>query len=244
MTTSSQLPLSITPRLPFKSSNYVVHSGVSKIVEGATKLVSQNNFQLIFIEGGKTSGKTHLSVYLADKLANKDRYPRIIDGLEFKHSLDFINSNFDSAIFNKEKNNTSSESFLIIDSAEEYFETVSPVDEGKFVTFIEKLRKLNLPVIFISAKSIESLKCDVHIMSRLKSSISFLIEDPNEEEMRNIVNSMILQRGLKLKDKKLDFLMKRLPRSIHDVTNYLERLDTLMSIKSAKADFGTLGDAI
>ncbi|RMG44287.1 MAG: hypothetical protein D6719_02135 [Candidatus Dadabacteria bacterium] len=229
-----QLGLKIPARISYKADNFIRHSGVRTIINQVLSLANSEAFNLCWIEGERRSGKTHLSITLTDLLINYKFQPRCIEGAEFK---DFLESGQVEQISARTMP-------FIIDSAEEYFNSLTTGNSGAFVNFIEKLRVAGSLVIFLSRTSVQSLACDEHIMSRLRPGQGLKINMPADEELPEVIAAMAKQRGMVLSERKIEFIRRRIGRSIEAIERYLDRVYHLSSVLGRGVRFPILGDAL
>lgn len=234
----NQIGLAITPRLSYRESNFILHAGVKNCVENLINTLLGKISSSTFIEGKSRSGKTHFAVYLAERVSKLGLYPQVIEGAEFQ--------NWITLKLNSEK--ISSIDLFIIDNAEEYFfeENMRNADLGEsggYVAFSEVLKRQGAQIVFLSSVPISTFPCDPHVMSRVRSSILYHIESPNEEDMNSLIRSLAEQRGVRLSERKLSFLIKRLPRDISRIEDYFDRLRRVTESRNEKMNFSVLADA-
>lgn len=232
-TSMEQLGLELIPRLTYTASNFVNHSGTRSIIAGIDALISKKTFSPIIIFGRSRFGKTHLSVRLVELCLAKKRFPRLVDAQEFS-----------GLVKSFQKEQLSGEGVVIVDDIDSYLSKVEPEQSGEFVNFWEFHRQRDIHLILFSSKPIESFPCDAHVMSRLKSASSFTIEAPSEEDLEKLVSSLAEQRGIRLGDRKISFLRKRIRRDIPSLERYFERLMRLAQLFGEKVKFPVLGDAL
>ena len=85
---------------------------------------------------------------------------------------------------------------------------------------------------------------DQHINSRLQAGSGFALGSPHESELPAIIDIMARQRGIKLTEKKQEFLERRLGRDLPAIEEYLERLVHLTNVLGKRVGFEALGDAL
>ena len=226
-----QLPLNIAPRLSYSADNFLVHDGVRPVVELCEGLLARNGFRILFVPGPARSGKTHLSIKLADLCACSGRYPRLLDGREL------------AARLHQDRCADASEVYLV-DDAHEYLNSVPPGQSGLFVSFVERLRSAGSMLVLLSACEIDELPCDEHIRSRLLAGRSPALRAPAPEYLPQLVDLMARQRGLKLSPRKIEYLIRRLDRSIREIDEYLERVSYLASLFGKAVKLPLLSDAL
>lgn len=228
-----QLSLKITPRLSYAAENFILHEGVLKLFEEVVALVTHDNFSVAFIDGSKRSGKTHLSILLTHVISVRGFFPRLVEGSSLSRWL---------IGWNEEKRR--SDEIIIVDEAEKYFKSKNPGRSGEFVSLVEELRKSGKGIILISGTPLTSFPCDEHIKSRILPGVGYTIGSPSEDDMRGVIGQMALQRGLKLLDRKLLYLSKRLPREVKAIEEYLDRLIKIASVTNSKTNFSAMNDAL
>jgi len=228
-----QLSLKITPRLSYAAENFLLHEGVLKLYEETIAILTHKNFGVVFIDGSRRSGKTHLSILLSHVLSVRGFSPRLIDG-----------NSLSRWILSWRNEKKSGDEILILDEAEKYFKNKSAGSSGEFVSLVEEMRKECKGIVLLSGISLHAFPCDDHIRSRILPGVGYSILAPGEEDVRGIIKQMALQRGLKLTERKLGYLSKRLPRDIFSIEDYLDRLLKITTVTNSKADFVTMGDAL
>lgn len=242
-----QLHLQIVDRIPLSSNNYVVHSGVTEIFEQLSAVLEcsvdtpsttlpppANAFSLFFISGDARSGKTHLSIKIYDQLVRAQKISRLITG----DQLSSISTEEDGGreLFAAEA--------LVVDDAHSYLELLQPGESGPFVNLIETFRQRGGVIVLISALPLENFVFDGHVRSRIAAGWRGEISPPADHEVSAIVDLMARQRGLKLGEKRVAFLAKRIGRDFSAVESYFERLMQLAKIRDERFRFRLLGDAL
>jgi chromosomal replication initiation ATPase DnaA len=231
----TQLGLQLTERISYEGKGFVVHHGVQEAVLEAYAAAKIDGFACRFFVGAKRTGKTHMSVRIAEAIAaDHGLIPRFIDGAHvesfFSQTVPTLKlSRFDA---------------FIIDDMHEYFQKLSPGMSGPFVSFYEAVRVAGGKLYFFSAQPKEQFLVDEHILSRLNASVAPELVAPAEEEIPALINALARQRGIKLKDKKIGFVSRRVPRDIVGIENYLSRVLHLSKLFGTKIEFPILGDAV
>ena len=228
-----QLPLQMVTRVRYAPENFLVHTGLIDVVNGCRSVFAQDAFGLVFIAGGKRSGKTHLSIYLLDALAKLARFPRLLEGGEIER---FLESSSGEAF--------SAEDLFIIDDAQSYLRALRPGDSGPLVSFIERLRVARAGLLLLSGEPLERFSFDEHIRSRLVPGAGFELTPPAESDMPALIDTMALQRGIKLKERKIGFIVRRLGRDIGALERYFDRVQHLADVLGQSVRFPVLGDAL
>lgn len=230
----SQLPLYLPRRLAYEPDNFIEHSGVAGDLKQACSLLLDKAFAIIFFKAQARSGKTHLSIKLADLLVKAGLYPRLVDASEFPEWLGAQNA----------AGASSNAEIIIVDDAHQYFSALEPGESGPFVSFIEKLRHNKGSIVFLSDLPIEDFPCDEHAKSRLLPGEGFSIDPPAEEEVSLVISSVAKQRGILLSSRQVEFIRKRIGRDIESIENYLNRVDSFSSISGQPIKRQTLVEAL
>lgn len=209
-----QLPLNITPRIPYVPNGFIIHEGVKTVCDYCLNKTAIDAFRICVIYGEHLSGKTHLSIKLYDEFTKKGATPRLMDGI----SLDnFITEQGLGAEY-------SSGTVIIIDNADSYLMNLAPDRSGEFVNMVEALRRSKAALILLTGKQVSEFPIDDHVRSRLKPGEGFFISNPNEEEMYKLIDTISKQRGIKLTPKKINFIINRIGRSIPSIVSVLNTL--------------------
>lgn len=232
MSTSSQLPLNLTPRFSYSIRNFVWHTGVTELAAQVTALLESSPPRFSFIYGEKRSGKTHFSIALADRLIARGLRPVLLEGSEF------------SRLVLTEQIRLLEKETLVVDDCEVLFNELGAGDSGPVVRFFEALRVNEIGLVLLSGKQIVELPCDEHITSRLRGCAQMQIAAPEYENVPKVLDCMAKQRGLSLGGRRLKFLEKRVSRSIPEIEDYLSRLAYLADLLGKRVNFSTLGDAL
>jgi chromosomal replication initiation ATPase DnaA len=225
----NQLSLNIPPRLSYAAENYLPHAGVRDILAAAEGITAET-FQLLYCQGSKRKGKTHLSVKLCDLFSRRGFYPRIVEGERIPAWLTELRDG---------------STIIIIDDVDHYLRNVLPGDSGPFVSRIEELRTAKIPVIALSSVGIEELPCDNHVKSRLFPGAGLHLGSPDIEELPRLVTHMARQRGMLLSERKVGYVVRRIGRDIEAIENYLDRLDYLSNVLGGQGlKFQVISDAV
>jgi len=230
-----QVALNIIPRLPYSSQNFVLHEGVEPIVNALAKNFKTEGFSISLVIGLPRSGKTHLVVYLTEKLSKQGLFPNIIEGNdlpEFSYKLDSLEShkNISEPIF--------------IDNIHEYLLSVTPGESGQFVSFVEWCRRNQVKLLLTSSVDLSQLPCDDHVMSRLRAAVDYTIGVPSDQDLPLIIEAFSRQRGVKLSKRYIDFLIRRLGRDLLSLEKYIDRLLHLSQVMGRSIKSRLLADAL
>jgi len=227
-----QLCLNIIPRLSYVPENFVLHSGIHCVVEEIMQLVLAQKFRFFLIYGGSRSGKTHLSLYLAQCLAESGAFPVLLEPEEIFGWHPNTGKEIDQ------------DSVVIVDEAEKYLALLRQAGSGSFVQLYEHCRKLNARLVFLCHDEGIVAGLDDHAMSRIATAHSFNLAPPDSAELLLLVKMMARQRGLDLSNRKQSFLVRRVGRDIESLEKYLNRLVFLSQVLDKKMHFSLLNDAL
>jgi chromosomal replication initiation ATPase DnaA len=239
----TQLSLNITPCVSYGPDHFVAHEGLKEVLLSTQCFLSsgflrdtQNEnqkFQIVFVQGGARTGKTHFSIFLCDVLSKAGRYPHLIEATkDLKLSEVLLSRQVTAA------------DVFIIDDAEDYLAALQPGMSGDFVSFIEALRVKGAGVVLLSSEPLESFPCDEHVKSRILPGVGPVISAPLESEVPEMLKVMARQRGMALSDRKVEFLERRLPRHIEQLEAYLDRVQYISHVTGKPVRFPILGDAL
>ena len=230
----SQLELKLQPRLLYSPENFVVHDGVRELLSFAVSEAGSDRFSILYIPARPRSGKTHFSLKLALELSNSGFYPIIIEGAKFESEVLQLES----------RARVDCTSVFIVDDIHASFSASEHTDSGSFVHFIEYLRLRNANVVLLSSMEIDELPVDDHVRSRLVPGKAPAFGNPSEVEMIAILKVMAKQRGVVIREGKLKYLVKRLPRDIPSLERYLDRLVMISDGRGKAIRYSLLGDAM
>ncbi len=221
-------------RLSYSSKNFYVHEGVSECLSGAITALTGKDFSLCFITGSPRFGKTHLSIKISDILVEKKFLPRLIEGDDFREWLSNQAPRMTFTHLDR----------IIIDDADKYLKGINRGYSGPLVNLIETLRSVGAGVVFLSRTDISELPCDEHIKSRLIPGGGYKLLVPGESDTETLTRLMAEQRGIMLKERKLEFIVRRLRKDIPSIENYFERVGHLSQVLGQRIRFTLLGDAV
>jgi len=228
-----QLPLQMVTRVRYAPENFLIHSGMVGVVEGCRSLFARDAFSLAFISGSPRAGKTHLSIFLIDALEKLARFPRLLEGGELGRFLT-----------TSEGESFTSEDVFVVDDAHAYLSSLRPGDSGPFVSFVERLRVARAGLVLLSAEPLDRFSFDEHVRSRLVPGSGLIVEAPAESDMPALIDMMARQRGIKLKERKIGFIVRRLGRDIGALERYFDRVQHLADVLGQSVRFPVLGDAL
>lgn len=227
---ADQLSLNIRETLAYSARHFCKHQGVLNSFNGIVQTFTEKRFAIIFVQGARRSGKTHMAVALSDVAAGLGVYPRLFDGQQLVEKSRSLSD--------------ASEQVVLIDDIDSYLSTVTPGQSGSFVTFVEHHRMLGSTIVLFSEKGIQDLPCDGHVKSRLLAAVVDVIGAPAEDDLVAVLQAMAMQRGIRLSDRKVQYLTKRVPREIPALEEYLDRLYQLSRTLGKSVQFPVLADAL
>ncbi len=230
-----QFPLNIIPRLPYSGDNFELHQGVSSVFAALLPPLTKETFSLLFIYAPERYGKTHLLVKTSDALSKQGIFHKVSEGAEFG-SLAY-------ELQTGASKNTIPQAILI-DNIESYLISVEKGQSGEFVSFIEWCRLNRIPISLFSSRRIEDFPSDDHVKSRLRAGIQLDIKEPEDEDITTVIRALAKQRGVKLSDRNLNFLTKRLERDIPSLERYVDRLLHLSQVLGKSIKFNLVSDAV
>ena len=215
------------PRLPYSAEAFVLHSGVKRDFIKCLGVMKQPGFRVAFFMAGKGWGKTHLAIRLAHEFAVSGMEPHCIVGS-------------DSALLASSGGTSGKSAVLIVDDAQLYLESLKDRGSGEFVALVEELRRKEAALILLSSLEPGHFHLDEHVLSRLKPGLGFHIEAPLEEDMPELVMAMLNQRGIAVPPRKLEFVIRRMPRELPAITDYLSRVQHLALSCGGVLDYSML----
>ncbi|NMC63840.1 MAG: hypothetical protein GYA55_11815 [SAR324 cluster bacterium] len=208
----NQIPLPLGRKIAYSPDNFVLHSGIKALVDRTLNEIVQDRFSIVYIKGGRRSGKTHLSLYLALAASTKGLYPILLEGAFLENEMKHLDL----------KGGVDSSYLVLIDDIENYFLQPSYSDSGAFVHFVEYLRVRKASLVIFSSRCIDELPVDEHVRSRLLPGGANEIREPARTEMLELLHVMAQQRGILLKQRKREFLLKRMRTEIPAIEQFLE----------------------
>lgn len=229
-----QLPLRIVPRLSYSSDNFVVHSGIEPSLGDLRGILDSPGFSLTLLTGEARSGKSHLAIWLVDRLSEAARFARLLSGAELH---DWLHAEFLETPIGEDV-------IFIVDEAEVFFERLARQDSGPFVRFFETCRLAQAKLVFLSRISWEDFSVDSHAMSRLRTGFEFVLQAPGDHDFPQIIQHMARQRGVSLGEKKVGYIFRRTGRSVASIERCLDRVAHLSEVLGKRIDLALLADAI
>ncbi len=182
----------------FSKNDNLLNFYVNSTNIDAYNAVLNDNYKQIFLTGPKKSGKS----YLGEIWLNKYK------GIKYNLNFDYIINN---------KINT-----LIDDIS--YYD-----DEEKLFHIINHSKLHNLKILIVSNKDIDELNFSLDdLSSRLKELLYFKINQPDDNMLRNLLMKLLTERQFMLNSEEIfEFIIKRTKRSYQEMSNIVEKLDSL-----------------
>jgi chromosomal replication initiation ATPase DnaA len=229
----SQLTLTFGETVSYSSETFIAHTGAREVADTLITLSSEKRFALVYIEGGASTGKTHLSVYCAGLLRSLEGAVDVVSGESvYEWYVDKIARGA----------NLLKGQSLIVDDAENWLE--NPSSEGGFTAVADAILQANGLLVLIGSASANTLKVGSQIKSRLKAGVQMKLGAADEQALDLILKAMCIQRGLKLSEAKRRFVLSRVSRSIPALTAYVQRLQDLGRSERSSTSFELLTAAL
>ncbi len=133
---------------------------------------------------------------------------------------------------------------LIIDNFDRYVSSLSEGESGPFVALYESLRHRHGMLITLSRPNAARESYDQHFASRIEAAVIYELSNPKEEEIPLLISQMALQRGVRLSERKVRYLVPRVGRDIPSIERYLNRMLHISSLRANKTGFSELSDAL
>ena len=194
-----QVPLRIRPKLSYTAKDFILHEGVQSISDKFLPCFTKPGFAVGYIYGDQRQGKTHLSVFLAEKIMASGQRVVVWDGEIVAEDL-------------------SEQLVVIVDDAQVLFQVGK---EGEFVSLFERLKVLQGKLILISNTRREDIKLDDHVMSRLRQCHYEAIGILSPEDSEAMIRYIAFQRGIQLTSRKTATLAKQVGRDIRAIEEFL-----------------------
>ncbi|HAO70283.1 MAG TPA: DnaA regulatory inactivator Hda [Gammaproteobacteria bacterium] len=178
-----------------------------QIIEFLANLFGQLSASVVYVYGGKSSGKTHLLQGCAFEAL--ERSPRVV-------YLDFAQEMPDGILNGLEDND-----WICIDN-------VNRLDENQQ----QELFDLYNRAAHTSVKLIVSgpvLPSELTLLKDLKTRLSlatiFFLESPDDKSKKDIIQQQMNERNLKIDRKIYDYLFKYYSRDLTDLLSAIDQLD-------------------
>jgi chromosomal replication initiation ATPase DnaA len=229
-----QLTLSMLPQVVYRPDQFVRHAGVAQSLDEALATLATNKYGAVLVSGVARSGKTHFVIALAAEIGSRGLFPRFIEGGGLAQ---FLSGTGGTCSFRGDE-------VLIIDDIHLYLDGILPGESGPFVSFVERVRAAGAHLVVTSRVLPTEFRCDGHVMSRISEATHLRIQEPDEGSIPPLLSSMARQRGIKLSPKKIEFLERRIRRSISSIEEYLEKVVHLSAVLGQRVSLSLLGDAL
>ena len=207
-----QLSLPISWAFSKKRKDFVVSDCNRYAFEWLEKWPFKIKDNFVCMVGEKGSGKTHLSGIWAERL-----------------NADIINASDD--VFNKWYSIVSSENtqkYFVLDDADLI------KDDIVLFYIYNTIKEKNAYLLMTAARSPN--KWDLKFKD-IKSRLSILniirIQRPNEAAINSIIEKMLLQRGILVKENVVDYISNRIERSYESINYWINKLDSLLIDKKS-----------
>jgi chromosomal replication initiation ATPase DnaA len=208
-----QLTLKLSQLLRYSSDSFVEHEGVRSIVKAVEKLATQRRFSMLYIEGERSSGKTHLGVYLAGRIQDLGRSVRFVAADEL------------GAWFLEElpKDPLRAGEVVIVDDADLFLSRQG--DSRVFGNLVEQLQSRKGIFIMLGASSLQGLAGNGKNPPGLDAALSVALAVPEEAMVDGLLAAIAKQRGLKLSESKRSYVLRRIPHTLPAIVEYADRLE-------------------
>jgi len=175
--------------------------------------------KIVNLAGEKYSGKTHLSNIFKKK----------------SNALYLYSNNIEDKILKKIKLSNS----IIIEDLEESF------DEKLLYSIFNLVEQDNKYLLISSKKPIDTMKFTLpDLVSRLKNCIIATIEKPDDELIYAIILKSFSDRQIKLDNKIIDYIIKRIARSYSKMHEFIYKIDELSLKKKKSINFKIIKEII
>ena len=165
--------------------------------------------KIVNLTGEKYSGKTHLSTIFKIK----------------SNALYLLSKNIDDSTLKKIKLSNS----IIIEDLDDTF------DERLLYSIFNLVEQDNKYLLISSNKPIDTLSFSLpDLVSRLKNCIIAKIEQPDDDLIYAIILKSFSDRQIKLDNKIVDYIIKRIARSYSKMHEFIYKIDEL-SLKKRKS---------
>ena len=165
--------------------------------------------KIVNLTGEKYSGKTHLSTIFKIK----------------SNALYLLSKNIDNSTLKKIKLSNS----IIIEDLDDTF------DERLLYSIINLVEQDNKYLLISSNKPVDTLSFSLpDLVSRLKNCIIAKIEQPDDDLIYAIILKSFSDRQIKLDNKIVDYIIKRIARSYSKMHEFIYKIDEL-SLKKRKS---------
>jgi chromosomal replication initiation ATPase DnaA len=226
-----QLSLIMQPKLAYNGENFISHAGTQQAEQAVKAMLLDAKFSLVFIAGAARCGKTHYSVKIADQSGQAGFFARLVEGERL-------------AAWLSEGLRLKSDEVLVVDDADLYLSTLKPGDSGPFVSLVEQARVVGAKICLLSSRTLSQFSFDNHVQSRLLAGSLVELGNPAENELPLLLRALSHQRGMRLKERSVNYVTRRVGREISALELYLERLNHLSHITGKGLKFSVVADAV
>ena len=175
--------------------------------------------KIVNLAGEKYYGKTHLSNIFKKK----------------SNALYLYSNNIEDKILKKIKLSNS----IIIEDLDESF------DEKLLYSIFNLVEQDNKYLLISSKKPIDTMKFTLpDLLSRLKNCIIAKIEQPDDELIYAIILKSFSDRQIKLDNKIIDYIIKRIARSYSKMHEFIYKIDELSLKKKKSINFKIIKEII
>lgn len=213
---SPQLSLHLPPQaIRYSSANFIVHEGVRAAVEAVVTLGLAGRFAVVYIQGARLSGKTHLGVYLAGALRERIDHVRFIAG--DSGGLQWLQEELPRVPIRPGEG-------VFIDDADAFLSATEGT--GLFGDLVERVHSAQGLLVLLGTAAATALTTDPYVKSRLAAGVTLFLGAPRESDLDRLLDAVVRQRGLQLTEAKRSFILKRIPRTLEAVVRCAERLES------------------
>ena len=175
--------------------------------------------KIVNLTGEKYSGKTHLSTIFKIK----------------SNALYLLSKNIDNSTLKKIKLSNS----IIIEDLDDTF------DEKLLYSIFNLVEQDNKYLLISSNKPIDTLSFSLpDLVSRLKNCIIAKIEQPDDDLIYAIILKSFSDRQIKLDNKIIDYIIKRIARSYSKMHEFIYKIDELSLKKRKSINFKIIKEII
>ena len=175
--------------------------------------------KIVNLTGEKYSGKTHLSTIFKSK----------------SNALYLDGKNINEQTIKKIKLSNN----IIIEDLEESF------DEKLLYSIFNLVEQDNKYLLISSIKSVDTMKFTLpDLISRLKNCIIAKIEQPDDDLIYAIILKSFSDRQIKLDNKIIDYIIKRIDRSYGKMHEFIYKIDELSLKKKQSINFKIIKEII
>jgi DnaA family protein len=210
---TEQLALDLVHSLRYSSSEFLVHAGVSEVIETVMTLLVKRSFSITYIQGEKGCGKTHLAVHLAGRYQERKGWARLVMGGSF---VKWFSEELPKLAIRPWE-------LVIVDDADS---CLSDEDcHGMLVDLVERVARQKGSLVLLGATNPQSIATSPQLVSRLNAGLHLLMGDTREEDLNSLLECITKQRGLQLTPTKRAYVLKRVKRNIPALVECIESLE-------------------